>query len=144
MFVDSSGRSLGRVRAIGWAALAAVVGYVALLVVAVLGGPNVVAPNLLRPAQPQAAPAPASPPSPPPAPSGPAGAPVEAVPAALAAPAPAQAPAPALVAAAELPAPAPSAAAPAHAEPAQVTDLEPGKSDTAPGQASRPTAPAKP
>ncbi|WP_139346623.1 hypothetical protein [Sinomonas mesophila] len=141
IFVDASGRSLGRVRVIGGAALAAVAGYMVLLVVAVLGGPNVAAPYLQPLVKaPQAAPAPATTGTPAPQPAADAPESVAgAVPAAVAVPVSAQ-PAPAAVPAEGAPVAAPSA--PAAAVPSAPVD--PGKSESAPGQTSRPTAPAKP
>ena len=144
VFVDSSGRSLGRVRIIGGIALAAVTGYVVLLVVAVLGGPNVAAPYLLQP--PVAAPEASPTPSHAPAPSSPASGAYPALDAAeasavVAGPAVAPPAAPAAT-----PAPAEQApAAPAPAEGAHAGAVDPGKSESAPGQQdTRPTAPAKP
>lgn len=151
IFVDASGRRLHRIRLLGLAALALVAGYVVLLVVALAGGPNVGAPYLPRPAGQAANEAPATPPKSKPSPAAPAGG--AALPAGpVAAPA-GPAPGPAGEApASDVHAPVPSA--PATAEPApalpgaaaaaQGTDPEdPGMSGTAPGQATKPTQPAR-
>lgn len=153
IFVDASGRRLRRIKLLGLAALAVVGGYVVLLVVALAGGPNVGAPYLPRLAGPAAVDAPAAPPRPKPAPTAPAdgvalpggaAAPVPAVqalsPATEAPPSSAPAPAPSAPVAAE-----PAPALPGSAAAAQGTDpVDPGMSGTAPGQATRPTQPARP
>jgi cytoskeletal protein RodZ len=158
IFVDSTGRRLRRVRAIWVLALAIVAAYALLLGVALLGGPNVAAPYLPR--QAVGAPAPSAPPSPTassaataegPDPSSgaraqaaahPAGNEPAAVPQPGAVQAPATAaPAPAATAAPAAPVPA-ATAAPAPV-PSAASGVN-GKSDTAPGQTTRPTAPAHP
>ena len=151
VFVDSSGRSLGRVRILGGIALAAVTGYVVLLVVAVLGGPNVAAPYLLQPpvAAPEAAPTPTHAPVPSSPTSGAHSAVgAEAAPAVVAGPAVARPAVPAAAPTGQAPAVAPAEqaqAAPAPAEGAHAGAVDPGKSESAPGQQdTRPTAPAKP
>lgn len=153
IFVDASGRRLRRIRILGLAALALVAGYVVLLVVALAGGPNVGAPYLPKLAGPAAIDAPASPPKPAASTAVPETG--GTLPGGAAAPVPA---APAAGPAAEAPppsAPAPVPSAPAAAEPvasqpgpaaaAQGTDpVDPGMSGTAPGQATKPTQPARP
>ncbi|MDQ4503669.1 hypothetical protein [Sinomonas sp. ASV322] len=131
IFVDASGRRLRRVRIAGGIFLVLVVGYVALLAVALLGGPNIAAPYLPLPAQTTATAdqGPAAPPW-----TGPSAAPaagnegtgLSAVLAAHTAAAPAgsgavQAP-----------------AAPARPVAPSPSPTSPGKSGTAPGQSDRP------
>lgn len=148
VFVDASGRRLRRVRLIGGVALAVVGGYVVLLLVALLGGPNVAAPYLPQPAAPTANAAATAPPTPSPSaaqtthasgeaqaePQGPAQA---AIP--VAALAPNSGPTPVAGAA-----PAPIAAPATAAAPVSSAATAPGKSGSAPGQTTRPTSPSHP
>jgi hypothetical protein len=70
VFVDNSGRRLRRARVAGFVTLFLVTGYVLLFLLALFGGPNIVAPYLPQPAgAPRAEkPAPSNPPSSPPQP----------------------------------------------------------------------------
>lgn len=151
VFVDASGRRLRRVKFIGLGALGLVAGYVVLLLVAVIGGPNIAAPYLPLPPAP-VAPAARDLPSSPSAPaSNAAGLPDrEAEPAEPAAPAAFQAP---VTAPSAVPvAPPINGEAMQHAAPfASGTPLapstepaSPGKSETAPGQTTRPSTPTHP
>jgi hypothetical protein len=145
IFVDASGRRLRRVKLIGLGALGLGAGYVILLVVAFIGGPNVGAPYLPLPAAPAALDLPSSPPAPAPVADGfQANEDRAAEPAVLdAAQVPATAPstvpeAPPINAAVVQPAaPAPVATSAPSTEPAA-----PGMSGTAPGQTTRPSAPS--
>ena len=154
VFVDESGRRLRLVKFLGLGSLGLVAGYVVLLVVAFIGGPNVAAPYL--PLPPAAAPAAHDVPSSPPAPSSSDAAPpaAQAVPAGPAAQAAYQAPA---AGPAAVPVTPPTGGmetgtevhkAPPSApvrDGAPVTEpTAPGKSGTAPGQATRPSAPPQP
>lgn len=155
VFVDESGRRLRLLKFLGLGSLGLVAGYVVLLVVAFIGGPNVAAPYLPLP---PAAAAPAAhdvPPSPP-APSSSDAAPpaAQAVPAGPAAQAAFQAPAAGPVAVPETPPTGGTkSGTEVHKAPpsepvqdaAPVTEpTAPGKSGTAPGQATRPSAPPQP
>lgn len=148
VFVDASGWRFRRLKLVGLAALGLVAGYVLLLLIAFMGGPNVAAPYLPLPA---AAKPPGSPSS-------------QATPASHAAGTPTtdgQLPAPLASAVpgspAAWPSPVPVGQAPqgaptqqaanfaAVANPAPGTAVTaPGKSGTAPGQVKRPSAPAHP
>jgi hypothetical protein len=151
VFVDASGRRLRQVKLIGLGALGLVSGYVILLLVAFIGGPNIAAPYLPLPPAPAVPAARVLPPSPSPPASNAAGLPGrEAEPAQPAAPAAFQAPvtAPSAVPVArpingeglQRAAPVASGSPPAtSAEPAS-----PGKSATAPGQTTRPSTPTHP
>lgn len=148
VFVDASGRRLRRVKLIGLGALGLVAGYLVLLTVALIGGPNVAAPFLPLPAAPAARVLPSSPSAPAP---GAAGLPDrEAEPPEPAAPAAFQAPvtAPSAVSVARpingegIQRAAPVASGP---PPAPSTEpASPGKSATAPGQTTRPSTPTHP
>jgi hypothetical protein len=72
VFVDNSGRRLRRARVTGLVTLVLVTGYVLLFLLALFGGPNIVAPYLPQPAAAPRAekPAPSNPPSSPPQPPG--------------------------------------------------------------------------
>jgi hypothetical protein len=153
VFVDATGRRLRRAQLAGRVALGLVAGYVALVVAALLGAPNVAAPFLPQPAPPSSeAQAPgtsdgrAAGPAPEPTTFGDSEAAVLAAPvpapqasaAATAAPLagqPGAAPAPTAQLPAAVPAPT---AAPAPQPTAS------GKSLTAPGQSNRPTSPQHP
>ncbi|WP_284982992.1 hypothetical protein [Arthrobacter sp. efr-133-TYG-118] len=160
VFVDASGRRLRRLKLIGLGALGLVAGYVVLLLVALLGGPNVAAPFLPLPDAPKPPAVPAAPaasdlPSSPSAPaSNAAGLPTSEA----RFPAP---PAPAAFGAA-VTSTSPTAVPPAingsalqHASPFAPfvpvvgptpgsSPTSPGKSGTAPGQATRPSTPTHP
>ena len=147
VFVDDSGRRLRRVKLIGLGALGLVAGYVVLLLVAFVGGPNVAAPYLPLPVAPKALDLPPAPPAPasdaaaPPASEDPPGA--GAAVAAVAVPAPAVSPsgvpvAPPTESTARQP------AAHVATEPASTDLTAPGMSGTAPGQTTRPSAPPHP
>jgi hypothetical protein len=148
VFVDGSGRRLRFVKLIGLGALGLVAGYVVLLLVAFIGGSNVAAPYLPLPPAP-AAPAARDLPSSPSAPaSNAAGLPDRA--AAGAAPAAFQAP---VTAPSGIPvAPLINGEALQHAArfspgtpPAPGTEpTSPGKSESAPGQTTRPSTPPHP
>ncbi|WAH97177.1 hypothetical protein [Arthrobacter sp. MMS18-M83] len=151
VFVDASGRRLRRVKLIGLGALGLAAGYVILLLVALVGGPNIAAPYLPLPSVPAAPAAPVARdlPSSPAAPvSNAAGPPANedqrlAPVAPVAFQAPGTPPSPIPVAqpingAAALHA-APFAPAATPAPP-----TSPGKSGNAPGQATRPSTPAHP
>ena len=155
VFVDSSGRRLRRLKLVGLGALGIVAGYVALLLVALIGGPNIAAPYLPLPA----AVGTGSVPSSPPAPAADAGAPqgaegpavVPAAPAALQVPVAAPQPVPSAppVGASAVPPVTPAAPAVEPEPGARPTDpgmsgTAPGASGLAPGQATRPSAPAHP
>jgi len=155
VFVDSSGRRLRRLRLVGLGALGIVAGYVALLLVALIGGPNIAAPYLPLPAAVGTGSLPSSPPTP--AVDAGASQDVEgpaAVPASPAAPqvpvaAPQAVPAARPASAAAVPPEAPAAPAVEHEPGVRPTDpgmsgTAPGASGLAPGQASRPSAPAHP
>lgn len=162
IFVDVSGKRLRRARATGLVALALVSGYVALLVVALLGGPNVAAPYLPQRAlltpqpsqtsspgsvaasRPEVAPSSAPRTNAPVADYGPGPAAAAPVPNAV----PVQ---PAVAAVPQVPVAAPAPAAPAPvaapapaAVPTPAEATAPGKSGSAPGQTSRPTTPSHP
>lgn len=153
VFVDSSGRRLRRVKLVGLGALGVVAGYVALLLVALIGGPNVAAPYLPLPAAVGTGSLPSSPPPPdagaPQDAEGPAA--VPGAPAALQVPVAAPQPVPAQppVSAAAVPPAAPAVPA-VGAEPAArptapgMSGSAPGANDSAPGQATRPSPPAHP
>lgn len=141
VFVDASGRRLRRVKFIGLGALGLVAGYVVLLLVAFIGGPNIAAPYLPLP------PAPAALPSSPSAPASNALPDREAEPAEPAAPAAVQAPVTAPSAVPVAPPingkrAVPSASGSSTAPSTEATS--PGKSATAPGQTARPSAPTHP
>lgn len=148
VFVDASGRRLRRVKLIGLGALGLVAGYLILLTVAIIGGPNVAAPFLPLPAAPAARVLPSSPSAPA---SNAAGLPDRAgEPAEPAAPAAFQAP---VTAPSAVPVAPPvngegrQRAAPiaSGSPPAPSTELtSPGKSATAPGQTTRPSTPTHP
>jgi hypothetical protein len=170
VFVDNSGRRLRRARVAGVVTLALVAGYGVLFLLAFFGGPNIVAPYLPQPVlggpraekMVPANPAPSTS-TPPAANSGqdrgtvpdagavPVGLAATGAPAAPAAPAApgskTQVSQPASAGranAAATPAPAAQEAAPQVPAPASTdSSIEPGKSETAPGQASRP-APTQP
>lgn len=138
VFVDDSGRRLRRLRILGLVALAVAAGYVVLLGVALVGGPNIAAPYLPQPAARTAQAAPSSEAATEESPSAtnaPAGG------GALAGGGPAAAVVPANVA---IPAETPAAAATGspvqQAQPAPATTA-PGKSGTAPGQTRRSSPP---
>jgi hypothetical protein len=145
VFVDDSGRRLRRVKLIGLGALGLVAGYVVLLLVAFLGGPNVAAPYLPLPVAPMAVDLPPAPPAPasdavaPRATEDPSG---EAA-AGVALPAPTAAPSGVPVAS-PTEAAASQPAAHGATEPAGTDLTAPGMSGTAPGQTNRPTAPPHP
>lgn len=156
VFVDASGRRLRRVKLIGLGALGLVAGYVILLLVVLIGGPNVAAPYLPLPllAAPAAPVAPAAHdlPSSPSAPaSNAAGLPAsEARSAEPAAPAAFQTP---VTPPSAVPiAPRINGEAMQHAAPlasgttpaASTEPASPGKSETAPGQTTRPSTPTHP
>jgi hypothetical protein len=173
VFVDNSGRRLRRARAAGVVTLALVAGYGVLFLLAFFGGPNIAAPYLPQPVPggPRAektvpAPSTSTPPaanpgqdvgSVPDARAVPVGLAATGAPAAAAAPAAPSAPAPpgskaqvsqparaARANAAWTPAPAAQGSAPQVPAPSSTdSSTEPGKSETAPGQASRP-APTPP
>jgi hypothetical protein len=160
VFVDASGRRLRRLKLIGLGALGLVAGYVLLLLVAFMGGPNVAAPYLPLPTAakppapdpvaPVARDLPSSPPAPPSTgaglPTGGARLPAPLAPTTLEAlvTSPSSVPVPV--------APAPTGATSQQAAgfapittPAPVTSTtSPGKSGTAPGQATRPSTPTHP
>lgn len=144
VFVDASGRRLRRVKFIGLGALGLVAGYVVLLLVAFIGGPNIAAPYLPLP------PAPAALPSSPSAPaSNAAGLPDREAEPAEPAPAAVQAPvtAPSAVPVAPTNGKGMQRAAPFAAGSSPAPDTEPtspGKSATAPGQTTRPSTPTHP
>ncbi|MHC6220800.1 hypothetical protein [Arthrobacter sp. MMS24-S77] len=148
VFVDASGRRLRRVKLIGLGALALAAGYVVLLLVALVGGPNIAAPYLPLPAASAARDLPSTPSAPA---FNAAGPPVaDARPAAPAAPAAFQAPA---APASPVPAAPPinsaatklgAASAPTATPAPGAGRTSPGKSGTAPGQATRPSTPAHP
>ncbi|GAB5079130.1 hypothetical protein [Arthrobacter sp. AD-310] len=153
VFVDTSGRRLRLAKVGGLAALGLVAAYVALLLVAFIGGSNVPAPYLPLPA---AAGKPELPP-PPPAPlSGAGDRPAETpapAPVAAYAPGPGAEPGnvpavpPAEITPAQPAEPAAPAAVPVPADDATAPGMsgtDPGMSGAAPGQATRPTAPAHP
>ncbi|MDQ0028442.1 hypothetical protein [Arthrobacter bambusae] len=156
VFVDESGRRLRTLKFAGLAALGLVAGYVLLLLVAFMGGPNVAAPYLPLPAAANPpAPAPVAPvardlpfsPSAPPSdstglPSGgarlAAPSPTTALEALVTSPVPAaQAP---TVASTQQPARFAPGAVPAPS----TGRTSPGKSGTAPGKAARPSTPTHP
>lgn len=151
VFVDASGRRLRGVKLVGLGALVLAAGYVVLLLVALVGGPNIAAPYLPLPAAPAASAAhdlPSAPSAPASDAAGPPAA--DGRPAAPAAPAAFQAPS---APASPLPvAPPINSTATQHgavsapvANPARSTaPSSPGKSGTAPGQATRPSTPAHP
>ncbi|MBT8161760.1 MULTISPECIES: hypothetical protein [Arthrobacter] len=153
VFVDASGRRLRRLKLFGIGALAVVAGYVALLLVALIGGPNMAAPYLPFPAAPPAArDLPPSVPAPASVAAGPGvGDSAAAAPLARAAvPAPA-APVLGAPAAPSLSSPvldhtAPTAPAASNgAGTAQgAASTSPGKSGSAPGRTAHPSAPAHP
>jgi hypothetical protein len=156
VFVDASGRRLRRLKLIGLGALGLAGGYVILLLVAFMGGPNVAAPFLPFPAAPEPTATPAAPaardlpssPSTPASnadglPTGEGRLPAPSTPAAfgvpVTSPSPAAAAQPINGAAAQHAAPiAPVASAPS------TSPTGPGKSGTAPGQATRPSTPTHP
>lgn len=149
VFVDATGRRLRRAQLVGRIALGLVAGYVALVVAALLGAPNVAAPFLPQPAQPSSdAHAPgasagrAAGPAPEPTTFGGGEAAV------LAAPLPAPQASAAAAAAQPAAVPAPAAQAPAAVSaPTAAPAPQPtnsGKSLTAPGQSNRPTTPQHP
>lgn len=148
VFVDASGRRLRRVKLIGLGALGLAAGYVVLLLVALVGGPNIAAPYLPLPAAPVARALPSTPSAPD---SNAAGLPAaEPRPAAPATTAAFQA---LVVPATPVPvAPPINGASAQHAVPiAPVATPTPstaptssGKSGNAPGQATRPSTPAHP
>lgn len=155
VFVDASGRRLRRLKLIGLGALGLVAGYVLLLLVAFMGGPNVAAPYLPLPAAakppapaPVARDLPSSPSSPPSngsgLPTGGARLPAPLAPTTLEALVTSPSPVPV--------APGPTGAATQQAArfaplatPApSAGQTSPGKSGTAPGQATRPSTPTHP
>jgi hypothetical protein len=140
VFVDTSGRRLRRIKLLGLGALGLVAGYVILLVVALIGGPNVAAPYLPLPAAPAGPPAQAAAhdlPSIPPAgaadtaglPDGLQRSAETALPAASPAPVTPPSTAPAVVRANDV-------AAERAADSAAVAAPEPGTEPTAPGKSS--------
>ena len=145
VFVDASGRRLRRVKLIGLGALGLVAAYVLLLLVAFISGSNVSAPYLPLPAAAEA-------PAPQPVPSAPASS-AAGLPA-VEAPAAGPPALPAAQAAVAAPPAAPVAppdnrtavqASPRVEAPAPAAvPSAPGMSGSAPGQATRPSAPPRP
>jgi hypothetical protein len=157
VFVDASGRRLRRLKLIGLGALVLAGGYVILLLVAFMGGPNVAAPFLplpaaVKPLAPPAAPAARglqSSPSTPPSnadglPTGEGRLPAPSTPAAFGVPV--TSPSPAAVAQPINGAAAQHAAsfAPVASSAPSTSPTGPGKSGSAPGQATRPSTPTHP
>lgn len=148
VFVDESGRRLLLVKLVGLGALGLVAGYVVLLLVAFMGGSNVAAPYLPLPAAPAARDVPSSPPPPqasdeatPPAQQG---EPAEPAPAAFQAPVAGPSTVPVAPSVNDTTVDRAAPSAPVTPQEAITEATSPGKSGTAPGQTTRPSAPPQP
>ncbi|GAB3557658.1 hypothetical protein GCM10027405_02830 [Arthrobacter alkaliphilus] len=155
VFVDASGRRLRRLKFLGIGALAVVAGYLSLLLVAVVGGPNIAAPYLpfpVSPAVPEArvVPSAGDPPASPPVPASQGSGPGSGDSAAAGPLARTVLPAPAAPVPGATVAP-PVGGATVAGPAAPVATIAPttvqssaGKSGAAPGRTVRPSAPAHP